>query len=173
MSEAHFMALWAQAQPAVSNYLAAVCPDRLVCEEILQDTAVTCFQRFASYDHDRPFVPWAVGVARLSLKDHRRKAGRSRLHLADDVEALLGDQLSAQDRSEHGARTEALRECVSLLDGRARAVLELRYADSLPLTAVAERVGSTHGAVRALVCRLHRKLHDCIMARLGRSGEDV
>ena len=170
MADSPFITQWVLAQPAVANYLAAICPDRVLCDEALQDTAVTCFQRYDKYDQSRPFTPWAIGIARLCLKDLRRRHQRARLRLSDDVESLLAAQIADTPPDAVSARSDALRQCVSQLGNRARTALSLRYTEGLPLADVAERLDTSHGATRTLISRLHRKLHDCITTRLAQQG---
>ena len=55
---------WALAQPAVAAFLTSVVRDFRERDDLLQDVAVAVIESFESYDESRPFVPWAIGIAR-------------------------------------------------------------------------------------------------------------
>lgn len=104
-------ARWTLAQPAVSAFVHAVVIDRAERDEVLQDVAIAVLESFPSYDPARPFVPWAIGIARHAVADSLR---RRLAHLAD---------------------------CVRELDGRAREVCDLRYRLDFSATRIGELLG--------------------------------
>ncbi len=55
---------WTLAQPAVSAFVTSVVRDFRDRDDVLQDIAVAVIESFDSYDSDRPFTAWAMGVAR-------------------------------------------------------------------------------------------------------------
>ena len=70
-----FMRLWTAAQPAVSGYVRSLVRDRAVADEVLQETSLVLFRRFEEYDEQRPFVAWALGIARFQVLSLNRDAG--------------------------------------------------------------------------------------------------
>ena len=72
-----FMRLWTDAQPAVVNYLHAMVRDPVVAKDLVQETALVLFRRFGDYDGQRPFLAWALGVAKMQVLGLHRDGARS------------------------------------------------------------------------------------------------
>jgi len=68
-----------ESRPAVSAFVASVVRDFRDRDDVLQDFAVAVVESFESYDPDRPFVAWAMGVARNQVGLNLRKRRRDRL----------------------------------------------------------------------------------------------
>ncbi len=156
---------WTSAQPAVAAYLAAHLPDFRDAQDLLQTVAVVCLRKFDDYDAQRPFVAWALGVARFEALHHRRGCARSRLVLGlelDDALAAACEELSA----EFERRTSALRTCLQDLDAQAARLIRLRYEEALGPSEIAGRTGLTAGAVRVALHRIRAAIRRCIDHKL-------
>ena len=70
---------WTLAVPAVSAFIASLVRDFQDRDDILQETAVAVLQGYHRYDPSRPFVAWAMGIARLQTLAHLRKKGSDKL----------------------------------------------------------------------------------------------
>ncbi|MBI5364569.1 MAG: sigma-70 family RNA polymerase sigma factor [Planctomycetes bacterium] len=160
-----FTRLWTDAQPAVLGYIHAFVRDPVTARDLVQETALTLLRRFPEYDPSRPFLPWALGVAKWELASHRRDAARAVVvfdaELLDDLTAMWSEVAQGA-----GDRAVALQTCLDRLARRARTVLDLRYGEHLTSTEIAERLGSNAGAVRVLLQRIRDELRDCIERRL-------
>jgi RNA polymerase sigma-70 factor (ECF subfamily) len=160
---------WTRVQPVVASYINSLIPDFHAAEDLLQDVAVILLRKYGEYDPSRPFVAWAIGVARLEVLSARRDLARCPLArvpgLAEAVAAAHAEMADELD-----ARAAALRECVARIEGRPREVLRLRYELALPPREITSRVSMTAGAVRVLLSRLRASLQDCIDRRLVAAG---
>jgi RNA polymerase sigma-70 factor (ECF subfamily) len=164
-----FTRCWTQAQPAIAGYVVAVIGDRHAADDVLQEVAVALLRKFADYDPQRPFIAWAMGVAKMQILAQRRDRARMTARFDDaTVGALATDWLALQPEAD--ARSEALAGCLDRLDRRGRELLRLRYRESLDPPTIAERLGSNPGAVRTALSRLRSALHDCISRRLATAG---
>ena len=67
---------WVQAQPLVLSFIASLVPDFKEADDILQNVALVTTRRFAEYDRQRPFVAWAIGIAKDEIENYRRKKGK-------------------------------------------------------------------------------------------------
>lgn len=54
---------WVRAQPSVLAFLVASTPQLSDAEDLLQEVAAQAARQFDKYDPDRPFLPWALGIA--------------------------------------------------------------------------------------------------------------
>ncbi len=167
-TQERFTRLWTQAQPSIAGYLAALVPDRHQADDLLQEVAVVLLRKFAEYDPARPFPAWAMGVAKTAVLSQRRDKARSACRFAETTI----EQLAASWEEllpELDERVRALRDCVGRVSGRARQMLDLRYAEDLSNDAIAERLGLAGGAVRVALHRLRGALQSCIERRLSES----
>ena len=164
-SHEKFTRLWTEAQPILAGYLCAVVPDFQEAEDLLQEVAVILLRKFPEYDPQRPFVGWAIGIAKREVLMARRSHARNRLFYQADLLERLGDTCE-ELAPELEDRSRALRECLRTLQGRAGELLRLRYEKSLKTNAIAAKVGMAVVAVRVTLSRTRAALRDCIERKL-------
>ena len=159
--------LWTESQPVVGAYILSLLPDFHQAEDVLQQVAVLLVREFDRYDQARPFLPWALGLARnLALK--------SRRDLARSAERVLSDSLidQIQDAFEEpsdawGAVRKVLRDCLQKQPQKARELLRWRYAYDLKPADVALKMGITSATVRVMLHRTRAMLRRCIKRSIG------
>ena len=163
--------LWTESQPVVASYILSLVRNFHSAEDILQQVAVVLVREFEKYDPDRPFLPWALGIA-------RNVALKSRRDMSRDVNRLLDtellDQIQVGFEENLGAWTalrHALQLCLRKQQNRMLEVLRWRYAFDLKPQEVASRMGITSGAVRVMLHRARTALRDCIQHQLRMSDE--
>jgi RNA polymerase sigma-70 factor (ECF subfamily) len=164
-SQEQFLRLWTEAQPILAGYLCAVVPDFHEAEDLLQEVAVILLRKFPEYDPQRPFVGWAIGIAKREILMARRSHARNRLFYQADLLERLGDACE-ELAPELEDRSRALRECMRTLQSRAGELLRLRYEESLKPNAIAARAGMAVIAVRVTLSRTRAALRDCIERKL-------
>jgi RNA polymerase sigma-70 factor (ECF subfamily) len=160
-----FTLLWTRAHHSVAAYVNALVPEFSDAEDIVQEVALVLMRRFAEYDRARPFVAWAIGVARLQVLQHWDRR-RQRPKFLDDallekVTALHGEMVD-----ELASARRALEICLRDIDGRRRTALAMRYGDNLQPTAIAAALGTSATAIRNLLNRVRNDLRACIERRL-------
>src|SRR4051794_12552203 len=78
--------LWTESQPVVAAFILSVIPDFHQAEDVLQQVAVVLVREFDRFDPSRPFLPWALGIARnLAMKSRRDVAIQSKYLLSETV----------------------------------------------------------------------------------------
>lgn len=152
---------WTAAQPAVSAFLTSVIRDFRDRDDLLQDTAVAVLGSFASYDPSRPFVAWAIGVARNQVGLYLRRRSRNRLIFDDETVACLATAF-VDENEEKSREFEYLGECLQALAQRARELCDLRYRHDLKPAAIAERLGLSANTVAKALQRVRDELRECI-----------
>ena len=165
----YFMRLWTTHQRAVANYLHAVVRDRATADDLLQETALHAFRRFAEYDRERPFVAWALGIARFKVLGLRRDHARSRVIFHDEALERFTESW-AEQASEPDHRSEALGSCIDKLPSHSRRVVRLRYFDEMTADQIAGRIGGKGPSIRVTLQRIRRQLRECVERVLQTEG---
>jgi RNA polymerase sigma-70 factor (ECF subfamily) len=153
--------LWTLAQPAVSSFVSSVVRDFRDRDGVLQEVAVAVIESFESYDSERPFLAWAIGVARNQVGSYLRRRRRDRQVFAQSTVACL-EVAFAETFEEERDKLEHLDDCVQLLDDRGRELCELRYQRGLKPAAISESIGMTGTSVRKALQRIREQLRNCV-----------
>lgn len=164
-----FTQFWLKAEPSVSAYVFASISKFHDAEDVVQRIAQELARRFDEYQPDRPFLGWALWIAKSRVIDFYRKQGRNQLVLSPELLKRLANTISQQAEA-RSHRREALESCLDELPNKSRRLLDLRYVDELSAAEIAREVGSTSGSVRVLLSRVRTALADCIQRRLASEG---
>lgn len=149
-----------EAQSALYGLLHTLLPGDPQVADVLQETNRVLWRKAADYDRTRPFLPWALAVARFEVLAHRKRQARDRL-IFD--EALVGqiaedfEKLSARD----GA-LQALELCLQKLPVHQRELVARRYVQGESVNDIAVRQGRTANTISALLYRIRGILADCV-----------
>lgn len=161
--------LWTLAQPAVSAFVASVVYDFKDRDDVLQEVAVAVIESFPSYDTNRPFAGWAIGVARNQIGLYLRNRRKDRLvfneQTIDCLAAAFGEITPEQSH-----RLDHLKDCLNSISGRVRELCQLRYEKDLKPAAIAELVGMTANTVAKALQRTRDQLRTCIENKISMEG---
>lgn len=165
-----FGLLWGEAHLAVRAYVHGLVGDPIATDDLVQDIALAAFRSFASYDRQRSFTGWAIGVARHFVHRHWSASAKRRLVVHDlALVAELAEIAAEQDDAAADER-EALRACLEAVAGRSWEVVRLHYVEGHSTLEVAERLQLAAGHVRVLLHRIRAALRSCIERRLAGAG---
>ena len=157
--------LWMQAQSTVAAFIKVGVRDHQHSEDLLQETALAIARSFDKFDMDKPFLPWAIAIARNKIADYYKGVGKDRLVFTPD----LLSQLSAdfEENSDFVQEyLESLQSCMARLSKTPQIAIELRYLRSMTYAQIAERIGRSTAGVANLLLRTRVALLECIEARL-------
>ena len=156
---------WLDAEPSVSAYVFASITGFHDAEDVVQRVAQELARRFDEYDSSRPFIGWALWIAKSRVIDFYRAQDRTRVVFSDELLSQLADTIAKQADS-RSDRREALEACLNELPPRSRRLLGLRYVGERSAAEIAREIGSTSGSVRVLLTRVRTALASCIERRL-------
>lgn len=129
--------------------------DDAMVEDLVQESLIALHTRRASYDRDRPFLPWAYALARYKMIDRLRQ---SRSFVAIDEAEWLADETDFAAAS--GARLDVNRMLDTLSEKQAAAIRATKLDGlSVAEAAARERLSesdvkiSVHRGLRALTKR--------------------
>jgi len=161
--------LWTQAQPTVASFIRSMVPHHADAEDVLQRTAYDIATNFEQYDTDRPFVAWAIGIAKYKVLDYRRDKGREKTVFNNAALEHLAVAYAQQSEA-LGEHSHALRSCLEKLSFKARSLVELRYMQNLKPAEIAAQVGTTPNTVSNALSRTRESLRQCIERHGRREG---
>lgn len=163
-----FALCWMQAQPVVAAYIGSGIRDRQHCEDVIQETALVIAENFDQYDPAKPFLPWAMGVARNKVLQYYRKYSNDRLVFDQAMLQQIGTRFEEQgDQAKQ--REAALAHCLNKLAEQAREMIKLRYVRNLGYDQIAQIVGRSAAGVANNLYRSRKALADCIQLETRRS----
>jgi RNA polymerase sigma factor (sigma-70 family) len=126
-----------------------------LADDATQETMLRVWGAASRLDPARPIAPWLTTVAkRVAIDLSRREAVRATVPLRDaDARALaVADPTSRSDI------TAVVHAAVALQLGDDADLMRLHHFDGLTYTEVAERTGTSVGAIKSRSFRVHRQL---------------
>lgn len=160
---------WTLAQPAVSAFVASMVRDFGDRDDVLQNVAIAVIESFDSYDTNSPFVPWAIGIAKRQVGLYLRRRGRDPLVFDDNAVACLAVAFDEEARA-RSAGFDFLADCVRILDGRAKTLVDLRYRDNLKPAVIASQIDMTPNSVAKALQRIRDQLRECVQRKSREAG---
>lgn len=136
-------------------------------EDLVQDVLLAVHAVRATYDPDRPFLPWLFAIARNRAADMaRRHARRSAREVAVDIypETFDGDETNV---GEAYGDAEALRQAVAALPKGQRVAIELLKLREMSLKEASSASGMSVGALKIATHRATKALRLALKARDG------
>jgi len=141
-----------------------------VAEDLAQETFLAAFRGAGPPAGKPPRVvaAWLRGVGRNLFLTHCRRQKRNPVKIDSQLLQEAEDYWSSAFlRDDDGFDyVEALRRCVSGLNGRKRRALKLRYTQGKSRAEMAVVLGMTENGVRSLLQRVRAVLAGCVEKRL-------
>lgn len=164
-AEERIVGLIARHQPDIHRYVLSLLPDRMLADDVVQETNLVLWRKAAEYDPGRPFLPWALTIAWYQVKAARRDSGRDR-HVFDDslVETLAAEHPGADVSGADLA--SALEHCLGELSEKQRGLILARYAPGASVRHLAAERRQTPTALSLALMRIRKALETCIERKL-------
>ena len=163
-----FLARMLPSQHSIRNFIFSIHPHAGDLDDIMQDTAVSLWEKFATFDATREFLPWAMRMAYFEVLRFRKTRSRDRLVFSEELLEVMAGEATEPDLAE--PVRQALEGCLSRLEPRLRVLVEARYGQGTSITALAQ---STKQSVHRLYRQLEKvraQLVTCVKREL--AGED-
>lgn len=154
------------AQSALYGSIHTLLPGDSEVVDVLQETNRVLWRKAESYDPTRPFLPWALTVARFEVLAHRKRQSRERLVFDDALLAHIAGEYERQ--SAHEGALQALEGCLEKLPAAHRELVHQHYLQGAAVNAIAERQGRGANAVSALLYRIRSLLAQCLERSLAK-----
>lgn len=164
-----FVGLWTRFQPEVRRYVQLMVPRQTDADDVLQQTASRLWAKFAEYDSERPFVPWAIGFAYHEVLSWRQKQSRDRLVFSEDILSQLHGAIG-EESSLLELRRRALDGCLQKLNEDNRSLLLKKYTRHGAVQEEAERTGVSPHKLYYAIDKMRLKLLACVDATMRQEG---
>ena len=152
-------------QNRIYGYVFSLLADHSRAADVVQETNLILWRKIDEFDAGKPFLPWALAIARFQVLAHLRDRKRDRMLLdAELVETLSADAETQAHQLD--LIREALRPCLQKLSDTNRNLIEQRYFRAMPVTDLADSVDRSVSAVKTALLRIRRRLQDCLQKRL-------
>lgn len=151
-------------------YIRTFTRDRVLAEDLFQETMLTGWRRFDDFDTSQPLSPWLRGIAKNLIRNSWRKYSSDKLVFGEAASRMAESALAAIDEQPGDTwyeKLSALTDCVSLLPPKARALVRSTYTEGRSVKEIAVEYGLTAVAIRKRLQRIRDQLADCIGQRLG------
>jgi RNA polymerase sigma-70 factor (ECF subfamily) len=156
-------------QADLFRYIFALLPHEEDARDVLQETSVALYRKFADYDPDKPFLAWAYRFAYLEVLKQRERNQRDTRHLSRDLLERL-----ARQREQHEpvlqARLQALEQCLGELPTAARDLIRRRYQEKTRMEELVRQLGTSRRTLFRNLDRIRGLLFDCISRRVSARG---
>lgn len=120
-----FLARMLPSQQSIRRFIFSIHPRAGDVDDIMQNTALSLWEKFESFDTTREFLPWAFRLAYFEVLRFRKKCSRERLVFSNELIEIIVDEASTDEFGEN--LKQALHTCLSRLDLRQREVVNARY----------------------------------------------
>ncbi|PQO29023.1 sigma-70 family RNA polymerase sigma factor [Blastopirellula marina] len=164
-----FIQLLTENQNRIYGYIFSLLGERSQTADVLQETNLVLWRKFADYDSRRPFLPWAFSIARFQVLANLRDRKRDRILLDPELVETISSEAESIATQFESIR-EALHRCLQRLSDSNRELIERRYFEALSLDEMAENSNSSAGAIKVALLRVRRQLAQCIQHRMASEG---
>ena len=153
--------------PDVLRIVILMLADRVLTENIVQQTFVNVYEHLHEFRQGEDFGRWVRAIARNLVRDELRRSARERGRMARYRNYLLS-KFSSDDDSEkrEQALADVLSSCRGKLSALAARALRLRYEEEMPFNEVAAAIGRSPDATRQIVTRARIALRQCMQEQM-------
>ena len=145
-----FARLYEEYFDRIYRYVAVRVGDRIEAEDLTQQVFVNALRAISSYRvKGVPFSAWLYRIAHNQVVDYlRKKKKRAAVPLNEDW--VASRDRNPQQMVERNLDIEQLLSATKRLTEAQREVISLRFAGELPIAQVAQIMGKSQGAIKAL-----------------------
>lgn len=170
-SRSEFLTLFLAHESSLRAFLGSLVRDRNSMEDVFQETALTLWEKFDSYDSSRSFGAWARGIAAKKVLQFKDRQGRAPVPFSPSTIQAIVDAFDRQP-AKAGEVDDALDRCLGGLSDKYRVALR-GWAEDQPIREIATQMGVNTAAAYKALQRSRVWLLNCIQRRLGVGPKEV
>jgi RNA polymerase sigma-70 factor (ECF subfamily) len=174
-----FLGFYSREQARIQAFIRSLVPEPADADDLFQKTSLVMWRSFATFNREKPFLPWALGVARHQVLVHWRTRRRDRHLFSEAFLVTLADEMTERlavevaDGPTLADRQRALDACVEQLLPRQQELIRRFYGSNEQAGAIAASWDrSVHAIYKALKV-MRKALEECVERRLAALGDDL
>ena len=160
---------WAQHQPVIAGYISSLISNFQDADDVLQNVAMVTVKKFDEYNREKPFVSWAIGIAKNMVLRYYAEKKKSHLtldhHAIQAVSKIYEAEFKAISRQNEVAKN-ALERCLQQVKGSWKKILEMYYLRELSPVRISQQFGITQNNVFVSLHRIRMALRKCVNDQL-------
>ena len=160
-AQQRFLSLFLRSEQEIFRYVAALVPNAADAEDIVQQTALTLWEKFDAYDPAQPFTPWACRFALNKTRQWIERRQKWQILLENGLAEELA-QRRQELQPEIERRLRCLDACVGKLPAEQRSLIEKYYYHRTDIESLAQGLGRTVAATYKMLQRTRRALQLCV-----------
>ena len=160
-AQQRFLSLFLRSEREIFRYVAVLVPNVADAEDIVQQTAISLWEKFDAYDPNQPFTPWACRFALNKAKQWIERRQRWQALLEGGLAEELA-QRREELRPELEVRLKHLEGCLNKLPEEQRLLVEGYYYHRDSIEKLAETSSRTVAATYKTLQRVRQALQNCI-----------
>ena len=163
-----FVSLFEADRKRLYAYIFAYVMDRAAADDIFQETSMTLWREFETFELNTNFSKWANGIAFNRVRVYRRNNKHLVLGLSDELMDAIENVTSKDEHlTSNSHRWDVLQDCRAQLRLEEQQIYDSFYVKNLKAQAVADETGRSIFAIRKVVHKLRKKLFDCVDRKKG------
>lgn len=147
-------------------YIFAIVRNREDAGDVFQSVCVVLWRRFESFQPGSGFFPWARQTAKLVARSFLRHKKTRPGSVSEELLNALAETVAETQSTTADLSLAALRRCKAKLSDSDEELLELRYAENLSSSQIANRTQRSQPSVCNSLRRIRSWLLDCIQMEL-------
>lgn len=160
-------AIYERYYQGIYNYIFYRVSDESLAQDLTSETFLKALEAIDSFNfRGAPFSSWLYKIAGNLVVDHYRRQPKQPTLRLEESQVFSSE--NPVDVLERGLTQHKLRKALAFLTEEQQQVIILRFVDELSNTEIAEILGKTEGAIKALQ---HRALA-ALARQLGEMGKD-
>ena len=160
-AQQRFLTLFLRSEREIFRYVAALVPNVGDAEDIVQQAAMSLWEKFDTYNPTQPFTPWACRFALNKARQWIERRQRWQALLDHGLAEELA-QRRQELQPEFERRLKHLETCLGKLPPKQRTLVEGYYYERADIESLAERSGKTAAATYKMLQRIRQALQCCV-----------
>lgn len=157
-----FLRLILEHKSRIYGYILRLIPNRAVADDLMQETTLVMWEKFAQYELGTNFAAWGIQIARIKILQYRSAAKKCPIHFSQDVFNVLAQPAAEPQPWQKAEKIRALESCLRKLSRRDHKLIQLRYTEKQKIKNIAGDLGWTPGRTYKLMAKIHYLLKECI-----------
>jgi RNA polymerase sigma-70 factor (ECF subfamily) len=168
-----FVRLLSKYLPSVYNFIVQLTRDRIVAEDLAQETFIKAWKNLARFDQKRNFKTWLFAIAKNTTYDFFKKKKSIPFSFFEDAEGqstldMIDDEtVSPETLLEKEEKKEVVEAALENLSEQYRVLLTLAYREDFSLTEISEILGAPYNTIKSRHQRALKLLKQALRRNTG------